>query len=233
MKLSELETLEREAEAQGYRVAFTGPDGEDELTRDDGTGWPTWDDAKAVSERFRRVARLGPYSLIRVIGPDGDPLPTAEPMEAVMDVPPPHVDTGIRVTIVPREGSEGAGGVTVHSVGGAIPPAESELPVLEAIPAAPPVTVLTCDDENALVGDGEGQVYLCPVAALQGREGVRWRPKLTTVDTLILSAPEGRGSERIAHFQYVCSPDGGLSARVAYYRPSPGEPGLWRVKRAA
>lgn len=206
MKLSELETLEQEYAARGWRVEFTTDDGTPEhLTKDDGTGWETWEEAAAMLERLKRVRPLPRYGrggAFRVVGPDGQEARPVAPPEPVEPEPTP-------------------------------PEPQSERPVLEAIPAGGPLTVLTSNDTAALVGDAEGQVYCCPRAALEGRDQVRWRPKMTTFDSLILSAPSGRGSEQVAHFQDVRSADAALQVRVAYHRPGPGEPGLWLVRRAA
>lgn len=207
MKLSDLEALEQEYDARGYRVVF-GVDCE--LTRDDGTGWPTIEEAIAVARRLRRVTT---YEGVQVVAPDG--LPVSE--EEMNDLSPMRapVASPVASPVAPQ-------------------PDREALPVREGLPFGP-VTVLasskdwgsTTADELVLVGSGSGlEVYCCPASGLQDRGDVRWRPKMTSFEHLSV------GDQEVTFHHVYWPQTNDLAATVAFWAGDGDGPGVWWVLRS-
>lgn len=213
MRLADLEQLEQEYAARGWRVAFqvfhstdrdTGDDCwlDDELTQDDGTGWPTVEEALEVCSRFTKVALSRDYRNIRVVGPDGQPW-----LSAPVSVAPPEPDVAAVAAVAPLSENGNANGlVGVADLDGML-------------------SVLARDDERVLLGDQRGRVAPAPVEVFSRMVGAGRTfaaPRYTTFDSMLV------GSTPVV-FRTV---DGdGLGAAVAFVGHDDGSGGVWMVKR--
>lgn len=126
MRLSELVELEEAYARRGWRVLFERAYCEDQgttwapewIAQDDGTGWPTSEDAEAVCARLQKVAPPDEYRHIRVVGPAGE-IVVAPATTEVPLVNPPAAPVNGPLAVAGVPDLEGALSVLAHSDDGA------------------------------------------------------------------------------------------------------------------
>lgn len=155
MRLSELADLEAAYQARGWRVAFerrtaTEHGGAlwlpDELTQDDGTGWPAEADAAGVLARLLEVAPPSEFRRVRLVGPRGE----ATAAESEGDVPPePEAPTHLGGPVVSPNGLARVGWAALGD----------------------PLSVLDQRDGLVVVGDGAGRWAVADADAMAALRG--------------------------------------------------------------